>query len=67
MLLQMGILIYLAEKGRFVCKVCNDASQRYKIEGRIPKNLEMYIKPPVSMLEDAVSVMMVLRSTHIPH
>lgn len=49
------------ENGRFVCKCCNEASTRYKVEGRIAKNLEMYIKPPVTMLEDAVGVMLVKR------
>lgn len=45
--------------GRFVCKVCNESSTLYKVDGKIPKNLEVYIKPPVIMLEDAVDVMLV--------
>lgn len=48
-----------ADGGRFVCKVCREAATRYKVEGRVPKNLEIYIKPPVALLEDAVGVMMV--------
>lgn len=48
-----------ATNGQFMCKVCGEAGTRYKVEGRVAKNLEQYIKPPMTLLEDAMGVMLV--------
>lgn len=42
------------------CKICGDQSQAFKIESTIPDKVAMYMKPPISLLEDSLSIMMVL-------
>lgn len=56
--IEFNRVLFVAENGKFTCKVCKEPSNKYRVEGRVPKNLEMYIKPPISMLEDSLNVMM---------
>lgn len=41
------------------CKICGDQSQAFKIQSTIPDKVAMYMKPPISLLEDSLSIMMV--------
>jgi ABC-type histidine transport system ATPase subunit len=48
------------DTGKFTCLICRNNVKYYKIEGNvIPKRLEMYIKPPIGLIEDGLTVMMV--------
>lgn len=44
-----------------VCKICGDPTQAFKINSTIPEKVSMYLKPPISLLEDSLSIMMVKR------
>ena len=41
------------------CKICGEQSQAFKIHSTIPDKVSMYLKPPISLLEDSLSIMMV--------
>lgn len=45
--------------GQFVCPFCKEPAAEYRLDGVVPKKLEMYMRPPIGLLEDALSVMMV--------
>lgn len=47
------------------CKICGEQSQAFKIHSTIPDKVSMYLKPPISLLEDSLSIMMVQLSKHI--
>lgn len=42
-----------------VCRICGEKSQGFKIHATIPEKVAMYLKPPISLLEDSLSIMMV--------
>lgn len=46
---------------KFTCTVCRVHAHCYRLNGSVvPKKLEMYLQPPTTLIEDAVTVMMVL-------
>ena len=51
---------YLGASGSFVCPFCKEQAAQYYLDNFVPKKLEMYMRPPTSLLEDALSVMLVI-------
>lgn len=41
------------------CRICGEQSQAFKIHSTVPDKVSMYLKPPISLLEDSLSIMMV--------
>lgn len=41
------------------CRICGEETQAFKINSTIPEKVSMYLKPPISLLEDSLSIMMV--------
>lgn len=50
----------LGASGSFVCPFCKEQAAQYYLDNFVPKKLEMYMRPPTSLLEDALSVMLVI-------
>lgn len=42
-----------------MCPLCKESAAEHVLDGFIPRKLEMYMKPPIALMEDALSVMMV--------
>ena len=42
------------------CKSCGEQIQAFKIHSTLPDKVSMYLKPPISLLEDSLSIMMVI-------
>lgn len=57
---ELDLLIELAITGKFICSLCQSDATVFRIDNAVPKTLEMYVKPPISQLEDSISVMTVL-------
>lgn len=51
--------IHLGASGSFVCPFCKEQAAQYHLDNFVPKKLEMYMRPPTNLLEDALSVMLV--------
>lgn len=47
----------LAVASNFVCSLCEGEAKTFAIESSVPKSLEIYLKPPTSLLEDSIGVM----------
>lgn len=47
--------------GKLICTLCNQEATAFKIVDQVPKALEMYLRTPISQLEDSISVMTVMR------
>lgn len=45
-------------QGNIRCKICGDHTQAFKIQSTIPDKVAMYMKPPINLLEDSLSIMM---------
>ena len=50
----------LGASGSFVCPLCKEQAAQYYLDNVVPKKLEMYMRPPINLLEDALSVMLVI-------
>ena len=46
------------------CRICGEQSQAFKIHSTIPDKVAMYLKPPISLLEDSLSIMMVKKEDY---
>lgn len=42
------------------CRICNEKTGFFPIEGFVPEKVSMYLRPPISLLEDSLSIMMVI-------
>ena len=45
--------------GNIKCRICGDQTQAFKINFTLPEKVSMYLKPPINLLEDSLSIMMV--------
>lgn len=41
------------------CRICGEQTQAFKIFSTISDKVSMYLKPPINLLEDSLSIMMV--------
>lgn len=41
------------------CRICSEKTSFFPIEGLLPEKVSMYLRPPISLLEDSLSIMMV--------
>lgn len=42
------------------CRICGDRTQGFKLHSTIPEKVSMYLKQPISLLEDSLSIMIVI-------
>jgi len=47
---------YVAITGKLTCVICQTEATPFRIDNQVPKSLEIYLKPPISLLEDSISV-----------
>lgn len=43
-----------------ICRICGDRTQGFKLHSTVPEKVAMYLKQPISLLEDSLSIMMVI-------
>ena len=55
-----NVIPCLGASGSFVCPFCKEQAAQYHLDNFVPKKLEMYMRPPTGLLEDALSVMLVI-------
>ncbi len=48
-----------SNKQQCTCRICGEQSHAFKIHSTIPDKVSMYLKPPICLLEDSLSIMMV--------
>lgn len=51
-----------SSSGNVRCRICGEQTQAFKINSTIPEKVSMYLKPPISLLEDSLSIMMVTKT-----
>lgn len=47
------------------CKICHEQTSMFRIDGTVPEKVAMFLRPPVALLEDSLSVMMVGSLLHV--